>query len=53
MFKNFEKIFNEKLKKQNKKIEKFEAEKQVLQNHVMELKRSDLNLQQNIDDVEN
>ena len=52
MFRNFEKILNEELRKQNEKIEKLEAEKQMLQNHVMELKRSNLNMQQNLDDVE-
>ena len=45
MFKNFKKILNEELRKQNEKIETLEAEKHMLQNHVMELKYPDLNLQ--------
>ena len=52
MFRNFEKILNEELRKQNEKIENLEAEKQMLKNHVMELKRSNLNMQQNLEDVE-
>ena len=52
MFRNFEKILNGELRKQNEKIEKLEAEKQILQNHVMELRRSNLSMQQNLDDVE-
>ena len=52
MFKNFEKIHNKELGKHNKKIQKLEAEKEKLQNHVMELKYSNLNLQQNLGHVE-
>ena len=36
MLKNFEKNLNGELRKQNEKIEKLEAEKQMLQNDVME-----------------
>lgn len=52
MFKNFEKILKEELRKQNEKIKKLEAERQMLQNHAIELRRLNLNMQQNLDDVE-
>ena len=52
MFKRFKKILNEELRKQNEKIEMREAEKQMLQNHVMDLKLSNLNLQHNLFDLE-
>ena len=51
MFKNFEKILKEELRKQNEKIKKLEAERQMLQNHAMDLRRLNLNMQQNLDDV--
>ena len=40
MFKSFEKILNKELRKQNEAIEKFVTEKQMLQNHLIELKHS-------------
>ena len=52
MFKSFEKILNNRLRKQNEKIEKFKTEKQMIQNRVAELKHSHLNMQQNLDDIE-
>lgn len=52
MFKSFEKILNNRLRKQNEKIEKFKTEKQMIQNRVAELKHSNLNMQQNLDDIE-
>ena len=52
MFKSFEKILNNRLRKQNEKIEKFKTEKQMIQNRVAELKHSNLNIQQNLDDIE-
>lgn len=52
MFKSFEKILNNRLRKQNEKIEKFKTEKQMIQNLVAELKHSNLNMQQNLDDIE-
>ena len=52
MFKSFEKILNNRLRKQNEKIQKFKTEKQMIQNRVAELKHSNLNMQQNLDDIE-
>ena len=45
MFKNFEKNLRKELRKHNENIKKLEDEKHMLQNHVMELKRSNLNIQ--------
>ena len=45
MFKNFEKNLSKELRKHNENIKKLENEKHMLQNHVMELKRSNLNIQ--------
>ena len=39
MFKNLNKILNEELRKQNEKTEQLDAEKQMVQNHVIKLKR--------------
>ena len=45
MFKNFEKNLSKELRKHNENIKKLEDEKHMLQNHVIELKRSNLNIQ--------
>ena len=44
MFKNFEKNLSKELRKHNENIKKLEDEKHMLQNHVIELKRSNLNI---------
>ena len=48
-----ESCINELLQKQNDEIEKFQAEKEILQIHLVDLKRPNLCLPKTLDEAEN
>ena len=48
MLDKFQVLFGEQIQEQNEKIEILKSEKNILQKHVMELKRENLDLQKGV-----
>ena len=48
MLDKFQALFGEQIQEQNEKIEILKSEKNILQKHVMELKRENLDLQKGV-----